>query len=180
MPWPSSRMWEPLLTRLGATFHLVAPDYPGFGHSDTPDPAGFAYTFDHLAEVIDGFIAKLGLTRYVLFLQDYGGPIGFRLALAHPDRVLALIVQNAVAHEDGLGPLREARRHVAVSRSAAQPLDDLGGPRVIIVRIQRPYFASTSRRPRTRTVVASLVRAADARRPGPDASPRRRRQARCR
>jgi pimeloyl-ACP methyl ester carboxylesterase len=79
-------MWEPLLTRLGDAFHLVAPDYPGFGHSDTPDPAGFAYTFDHLAEVIDGFTAKLGLTRYVLFLQDYGGPIGFRLALAHPDR----------------------------------------------------------------------------------------------
>jgi pimeloyl-ACP methyl ester carboxylesterase len=90
---------------LGDAFHLVAPDYPGFGHSDTPDPAGFAYTFDHLAEVIDGFTTKLGLTRYVLGLQDYGGPIGFRLALAHPDRVQALIVQNAVVHEDGLGPL---------------------------------------------------------------------------
>jgi len=106
----SSRMWEPLLTRLADAFHLVAPDYPGFGHSDAPDPAVFAYTFDHLAEVIDGFTEKLGLTRYVLFLQDYGGPIGFRLALAHPDRVQAMIVQNAVAHEDGLGPLWETRR----------------------------------------------------------------------
>jgi len=106
----SSRMWEPLLTRLADAFHLVAPDYPGFGHSDTPNPAAFAYTFDHLAEVIDGFTEKLGLTRYVLFLQDYGGPIGFRLARAHPDRVQALIVQNAVAHEDGLGPLWETRR----------------------------------------------------------------------
>ena len=113
----SSRMWEPLLTRLGNAFHLVAPDYPGFGHSDTPDPAGFAYTFDHLAEVVDGFTGKLGLTRYVLFLQDYGGPIGFRLALAHPDRVQALIVQNAVAHEDGLGPLWEARRQFWAHRS---------------------------------------------------------------
>ena len=113
----SSRMWEPLLTRLGDAFHLVAPDYPGFGHSDTPDPAVFAYTFDHLAEVIDGFTAKLGLTRYVLFLQDYGGPIGFRLALAHPDRVQALIVQNAVAHEDGLGPLWEARRQFWAHRA---------------------------------------------------------------
>ena len=113
----SSRMWEPLLTRLGDAFHLVAPDYPGFGHSDTPDPAGFAYTFDHLAEVIDGFTGKLGLTRYVLFLQDYGGPIGFRLALAHPDRVQALIVQNAVAHEDGLGPLWETRRQFWAHRS---------------------------------------------------------------
>jgi pimeloyl-ACP methyl ester carboxylesterase len=113
----SSRMWEPLLTRLGDAFHLVAPDYPGFGHSDTPDPAGFAYTFDHLAEVIDRFTGKLGLTRYVLFLQDYGGPIGFRLALAHPDRVQALIVQNAVAHEDGLGPLWEARRQFWAHRA---------------------------------------------------------------
>src|SRR5271163_902783 len=60
----SSRMWEPLLTRLQDAFHLVAPDYPGFGHSDTPDPAAFPYTFDHLAEVIGGFTAELGLTRY--------------------------------------------------------------------------------------------------------------------
>ena len=110
-------MWEPLLTRLGDAFHLVAPDYPGFGHSDTPDPAAFAYTFDHLAEVIDGFSGKLGLTRYVLFLQDYGGPIGFRLALAHPDRVRALIVQNAVAHDDGVGPLWETRRQFWAHRS---------------------------------------------------------------
>ncbi len=113
----SSRMWEPLLTGLGDTFHLVAPDYPGFGHSDTPDPVGFAYTFDHLANVIDHFAEKLGLARYVLCMQDYGGPIGFRLALAHPERVLALIVQNAVAHEDGLGPLWETRRQFWLHRA---------------------------------------------------------------
>ena len=113
----SSRMWEPLLTRLQDAFHLVAPDYPGFGHSDTPDPVAFAYTFDHLAEVVDGFTGQLGLARYVLFLQDYGGPIGFRLALAHPERVQALIVQNAVAHEDGLGPLWEGRRQFWAHRS---------------------------------------------------------------
>jgi pimeloyl-ACP methyl ester carboxylesterase len=114
----SSRMWEPLLARLQDVFHLVAPDYPGFGHSDTPDPAVFDYTFDHLAEIIDGFVTRLGLTRYVLFVQDYGGPIGFRLALAHPERVQALIVQNAVAHEDGLGPLWEARRQFWADRGA--------------------------------------------------------------
>lgn len=113
----SSRMWEPLLTRLADSFHLVAPDYPGFGHSDTPDPAVFDYTFDHLAQVIDSFTVGLGLTRYVLFLQDYGGPIGFRLALAHPERVQALIVQNAVAHEDGLGPLWEPRRRFWADRA---------------------------------------------------------------
>ncbi len=120
----SSRMWEPLPTRLGDAFHLVAPDYPGSGHSDTPDPAVFAYTFDHLTEVIDGFSATLGLRRYVLFLQDYGGPIGFRLALAHPERVQALIVQNAVAHEDGLG-LPEARAGDRV-RQLIQRLNELG------------------------------------------------------
>jgi pimeloyl-ACP methyl ester carboxylesterase len=80
----SSRMWEPLLTRLADAFHLIAPDYPGFGHSDAPDPAGFAYTFDHLAEIIGRFTEQLGLGRYTLFMQDYGGPIGFRLATAHP------------------------------------------------------------------------------------------------
>ena len=85
----SSRMWEPLLTRLDDAFHLIAPDYPGFGHSQTPDPAGFAYTFDHLAEVVDHFTEMLDLTHYALFLQDYGGPIGFRLALAHPERLRA-------------------------------------------------------------------------------------------
>ncbi len=114
----SSRMWEPLLTRLDDAFHLIAPDYPGFGHSQTPDPAGFAYTFDHLAEVVDHFTEMLDLTHYALFLQDYGGPIGFRLALAHPERVRALIVQNAVAHEAGLGPLWETRRQFWSDRAA--------------------------------------------------------------
>jgi pimeloyl-ACP methyl ester carboxylesterase len=113
----SSRMWEPLLSRLSDTFHLIAPDYPGFGHSATPEPAEFAYTFDHLAEVIDGLTRELRLERYVLFLQDYGGPVGFRLALAHPERVQALVVQNAVAHEDGLGPQWEARRQFWAHRS---------------------------------------------------------------
>ena len=110
----SSRQWEPLLTRLADEFHLVAPDYPGFGHSDAPDPAGFAYTFDHLAEITGRF----GRDRYVLFVRDYGSPVGFRLATAHPERVQAIIVQNAVAHEDGLGPLRETRRAFWADRTA--------------------------------------------------------------
>src|SRR4051794_40214543 len=69
----SSRMYEPLLRRTAATHHLIAPDFIGFGHSDAPDPKSFAYTFDHLAEVIDGFTAALGLRRFSLYLQDYGG-----------------------------------------------------------------------------------------------------------
>lgn len=117
----SSRMWEPLLTRLGDAFHLVAPDYPGFGHSATPDPAAFDYTFDRLSGIVDGFTAKLGLSRYALFVQDYGGPVGFRLALAHPERVRALIVQNAVAHDDGLGPLWEVRRQFWADRAEHEP-----------------------------------------------------------
>ena len=114
----SSRMWQPLLDRLVGPFRLVAPDYPGFGHSDAPSQAEFAYTFDHLAAVIGRFTEVLGLRRYTLVVQDYGGPVGFRLAIAHPERLGALIVQNAVAHEDGLGPLWQTRREFWADRKA--------------------------------------------------------------
>jgi len=99
----SSRMFEPLFTRLADRYHLVAPDYPGFGHSDWPDPKRFAYTFNHCAEIMNHFTEALGLSRYTLYMQDYGGPVGFRMALAHPERIEALIVQDAVAHNEGLG-----------------------------------------------------------------------------
>jgi pimeloyl-ACP methyl ester carboxylesterase len=106
----SSRMFQPLLTRLVGSYHLVAPDYPGYGHSDWPDPKQFDYTFDHLASVIHDFTLAVGLSRYTLYMQDYGGPVGFRMALAHPERVQALIVQDAVAHNEGLGPNWATRR----------------------------------------------------------------------
>ena len=93
----SSRMFEPLFIRLSDRYHLVAPDYPGFGHSDWPDPKKFAYTFDHIAETMNHFTEALGLSHYSLYLQDYGGPVGFRMASVHPDRIEALIVQDAVA-----------------------------------------------------------------------------------
>jgi pimeloyl-ACP methyl ester carboxylesterase len=112
----SSRMYEPLLSRLSGRYHLVAPDYPGFGHSDAPDAKAFDYTFDRIAGIIGRFTEVLGLRRYALYLQDYGGPVGFRLALAHPERVQALIIQNAVAHEDGLGPLWKKRREYWADR----------------------------------------------------------------
>ena len=73
----SSRMFQPLLTRLADRYHLVAPDYPGYGHSDWPDPKQFDYTFDHIASVMNGFTQALGLSHYTLYMQDYGGPIGF-------------------------------------------------------------------------------------------------------
>ncbi|OSI23768.1 alpha/beta hydrolase [Bradyrhizobium canariense] len=106
----SSRMWEPLLPLLSDKYHLIAPDYPGFGHSSAPSPSTFEYTFDNLAGVMDELTTKLGITSYVLLMQDYGGPVGFRMALAHPERVRALVIQNAVSHEQGLSPLWEARR----------------------------------------------------------------------
>lgn len=106
----SSRMWEPLLPLLADRYRLIAPDYPGFGHSSAPSPSEFTYTFDRLADVTNQFVTRLGLQNYVLFMQDYGGPVGFRLALSHPERVRGIIIQNAVAHEQGLSPLWEARR----------------------------------------------------------------------
>ncbi|HLG85186.1 MAG TPA: alpha/beta hydrolase [Bradyrhizobium sp.] len=114
----SSRMFAALIPLLADRYHLVAPDYPGFGESDSPPAAQFHYTFDHLAEIVGHFTEQLGLTRYVLYQQDYGGPIGMRLAVAHPERVRAIIVQNAVAHEDGLGPAWDIRKAFWKDRAA--------------------------------------------------------------
>jgi len=106
----SSRMFEPLFARLSDRYHLIAPDYPGFGHSDWPDPKQFAYTFDHYAEIMNHFTEALRLSRFSLYMQDYGGPVGFRMVLAHPDRIESLIVQDAVAHNEGLGANWKTRR----------------------------------------------------------------------
>ena len=114
----SSRMFQPLLTRLADDYHLVAPDYPGFGHSDWPDPKQWTYTFDHIAQVMDDFTQALGLSRYTLYMQDYGGPVGFRMVLAHPERAQALIVQDAVAHNEGLGANWATRRAFWADRPA--------------------------------------------------------------
>jgi pimeloyl-ACP methyl ester carboxylesterase len=114
----SSRMFEPLFSRLSDRYHLIAPDYPGFGHSDWPDPKKFAYTFDHIAEVMNHFTEALGLSHYNLYMQDYGGPVGFRMILAHPERVEKLIVQDAVAHNEGLGANWKTRRAFWADRAA--------------------------------------------------------------
>jgi pimeloyl-ACP methyl ester carboxylesterase len=113
----SSRMFEPLFARLSDHYHLVAPDYPGFGHSDWPDPKTFAYTFDHCAEIVDRFTEAIGLAHYTLYMQDYGGPVGFRMALSHPDRIESLIVQDAVAHNEGLGANWKTRREFWADRA---------------------------------------------------------------
>jgi pimeloyl-ACP methyl ester carboxylesterase len=113
----SSRMYEPLLTRMASRYHLVAPDYPGFGYSDAPSAKDFEYTFDRLAEVMAAFVSALGLTSYVMYMQDYGGPVGMRLAIGRPDCVRGLVIQNAVAHEEGLGPLWKTRREFWADRA---------------------------------------------------------------
>jgi pimeloyl-ACP methyl ester carboxylesterase len=111
-------MFEPLFARLSDRYHLVAPDYPGFGHSDWPDPKQFDYTFDHIAFVTEHFTEALGLSRYTLYMQDYGGPVGFRMILRHPERVEAVIVQDAVSHNEGLGVNWKTRRAFWADRPA--------------------------------------------------------------
>ena len=98
----SSFMFRDLIPRLRDQFHVIAPDYPGFGHSATPSSVDFEYTFDRLTDVLATFTDRLGLDRYALYLQDFGGPVGFRLATRRPERVSFLVVQNANAYEEGL------------------------------------------------------------------------------
>ena len=98
----SSHMYRNLIPLLADRYHVVAPDLPGFGFSDAPDRTRFKYTFEHLADVIDRFTEVLGLQRYALYVFDYGAPVGFRLAVRHPDRITALISQNGNAYEEGL------------------------------------------------------------------------------
>ena len=98
----SSHMFRNLIPALADKFHLIAPDYPGFGNSSMPTVEEFQYTFDHLAEIVDKFIEQIGLEKYSIYVMDYGAPIGFRLAVKHPERMEALIVQNGNAYDEGL------------------------------------------------------------------------------
>jgi len=98
----SSHMFRDLIPALADSYRVVAPDLPGFGFSDAPDRKKFRYTFDHLAKVIDGFTQAISLDRYAIYVFDYGAPVGFRLALAHPERITAIISQNGNAYEEGL------------------------------------------------------------------------------
>lgn len=100
----SSHMFRDLIPRLAGRYHVIAPDYPGFGNSSAPAPEAFAYDFANLASVMDEFVTMIGVDRYVLYMQDYGGPIGIRLAILHPERVRALVVQNAVTNVEGWNP----------------------------------------------------------------------------
>jgi pimeloyl-ACP methyl ester carboxylesterase len=98
----SSHMFRNLIPALADRYHVIAPDYPGFGQSGTPDRREFSYTFARFAELVDGLLQQLDARSYALYVQDYGAPVGYRLALRHPERVTALIVQNGNAYEEGL------------------------------------------------------------------------------
>ncbi len=98
----SSREFDTLIPILATRYHLIAPDFPGFGQSDAP-PSVYTYTFDHLAETTDHLLDQLKIGKCAFYLHDYGGPVGFRMILAHPERVQALIIQNANAYREGLG-----------------------------------------------------------------------------
>ena len=119
----SSHMFRNLIPALADRYHVVAPDLPGFGFSDAPDRKQFRYTFENLAKVIDRFTQTIGLNRYAIYVFDYGAPVGFRLTLAHPERITAIISQNGNAYEEGLSqgwnPIRKYwREPTAENRTA--------------------------------------------------------------
>ncbi|MDW0139307.1 MAG: alpha/beta hydrolase [Nitrososphaeraceae archaeon] len=106
----SSHMFRNVIPALADKFHLVAPDYPGFGYSSMPPVDRFEYTFDHLAEIVEKFVHQIGLEKYSLYVMDYGAPVGYRIAVKHPEKVEALIVQNGNAYDEGLGEFWEPLR----------------------------------------------------------------------
>jgi len=163
----SSRMFDSLVPLLAVRYRLIAPDYPGFGQSDAPPPDRYAYSFDHLAETTNALLEQLGVDRYSLYLQDYGGPVGFRIMLAHPDRAQGLVIQNANAYALGLGakwagiaeywadPKAHPEIPVAFTSLAAAEVRHDGGSPVLSATIRRfgrrstrSYHRKDSRRSR--------------------------------
>jgi pimeloyl-ACP methyl ester carboxylesterase len=100
----SSHMFRDLIPLLSDRYHVVAPDYPGFGFSDAPDRAQFEYSFENLSKIMSRFTERVGLHRYAMYIFDYGAPIGLRMALVHPERIAAIVSQNGNAYEEGLSP----------------------------------------------------------------------------
>lgn len=122
----SSHMYRDLIVDLADKYHVIAPDYPGFGNSSFPAKGQFAYTFDNLSSVVEKFIDAKGLKKFSLYIQDYGSPIGLRIASRRPELIQALIVQNALAHADGIGPYLAAFPPFWTNRNAEteKPLRD--------------------------------------------------------
>src|SRR5262249_60262206 len=106
----SSHQFRNFLPALADRFHVISPDYPGFGNSDMPDPSTFPYTFDRLAEVVEGLFTQLAFDHFGLFMQDYGGPVGFRILSRHPELAEGLVLPNTHAHEKGFAARRGGAR----------------------------------------------------------------------
>jgi pimeloyl-ACP methyl ester carboxylesterase len=141
----SSHQYRNLIPALAGRFHVLAPDYPGFGLSDRPDPATWPYTFDHLAEVIERFLALKGFDRYGLFVQDYGGPVGFRIVSRHPQALEWLIIQNSNAYEVGFTAAWDGLRGALWQRRSPEteaPLHAFLSPETI-----RTIYLHGARRP---------------------------------
>ena len=113
----SSHQYRKVLNQLSDDFHLIAPDYPGFGNSDFPSADKYEYTFDNIAATINAFLESKNVNSYAMMIQDYGAPIGFRLATAHPERIRAIINQNGNAYEEGLGAAWKSVREFWANRS---------------------------------------------------------------
>jgi pimeloyl-ACP methyl ester carboxylesterase len=141
----ASYQFRRLIDALGTRYRLVAPDYPGFGYSDAPRSAraggAFAYTFDHLADVIEGFVERLGLHRFVMYVFDFGAPVGFRLATRHPERIAGLIVQNGNAYEEGLS---QATRDYFAARPGDPGAEDRIRGRLGADSLRRMYLNGAS------------------------------------
>ncbi len=123
----SSHMFRDLIPSLADAYHVVAPDYPGFGHSSMPSVDEFEYTFDHFADIVETLTERLDLDRYTIYLMDYGAPVGYRLAVKHPERVDALIVQNGNAYDEGLREFWDPIKEYWADKTAAnaEPLRGL-------------------------------------------------------
>ncbi|MBR1858182.1 MAG: alpha/beta hydrolase [Selenomonadaceae bacterium] len=105
----ASHMFRDLIPKIEDDFHVISMDYPGFGQSDMPPRDKFAYTFDHISEIVDSFLTKLGINKFYMYVFDYGAPIGFRIAVKHPDAILGIVSQNGNVYEEGLGKKWAAR-----------------------------------------------------------------------
>jgi pimeloyl-ACP methyl ester carboxylesterase len=116
----SSHQFRNLIPALADRFHVVSPDYPGFGNSDMPDPSAFAYTFDRLSVVIERWLEKIGFTRFGLFMQDYGGPVGFRILARHPEWATWLTLQNTNAYEVGFTSAWDGLRNALWKNRSAE------------------------------------------------------------
>jgi pimeloyl-ACP methyl ester carboxylesterase len=115
----SSHMFRDLIPQLAGNFHIIAPDYPGFGYSDAPDTTSFKYTFDNLAAQIEELLFNvLGLKKFSIYVQDYGAPVGYRIAYKHQDAIEGIIVQNGNAYVEGIGPGFDAMKPFWANRNA--------------------------------------------------------------